>query len=351
MESLQSQTTNNEPLLVTQTTLIKRRGRGRLPTKQAHDKAKKQSGTIQFINTIHPDDTTNANSLKLIRSHAAKQSRPCRKPQNECAKSLSMGQLIPYNVEGQHGLIRQPEDDGTDEELNPEMCLANKSGYRKLAPKRQVSFLHVTTAPRQNSRRSSSPVQLIGVARKDAYTGFARPLSDDEQYLFDFYLNYVIQYGYGACYHKESEADFQASMREVWVPNAMSQPCLMAAIFHVACRNYAATTDNTMSTKFSVKKLQYRLECLQMAKDAITSQVVATDTTIALALIMASESFFEGDFGAYCSHGSGIIKMVTARGGLQMLGMSGFLTKTVGWSIYSTQNPLVSGPDELEQEY
>lgn len=70
----------------------------------------------------------------------------------------------------------------------------------------------------------------------------------------------------------------------------------MAAIFHVACRNYVATTNNSMSNKFSVKKLQYRLECLQMAKDAISSQVVATDTTIALALIMASESVRDFEF-------------------------------------------------------
>lgn len=79
-------------------------------------------------------------------------------------------------------------------------------------------------------------------------------------------------------------------MRDVWVPFAMGQPSLMAAIFHVACRNYAATTNNSRSNKYSVNKLQYRLKCLEMAKEAITSEPVATDTTIALALLMASES-------------------------------------------------------------
>lgn len=153
-------------------------------------------------------------------------------------------------------------------------------------------------------------------------------------------------------------------MRDVWVPWAMGQPSLMAAIFHVACRNYATTTNNSNSKRYAVKKLQYRLTCLEMAKEAIASQEVATDTTIALALLMASESVcapppvfkgcsnprlqhFEGDMDAFFAHGIGIIKMVTARGGLETLGLSGFLTKSVGWSIYSPSNYLVSGPGEL----
>lgn len=70
----------------------------------------------------------------------------------------------------------------------------------------------------------------------------------------------------------------------------MSKLSLMAAVFHVACRNYVAATNNTLSSRFAVKKLQYRLMCIQMAKDAIESEVVATDTTIALAMLMASEA-------------------------------------------------------------
>jgi hypothetical protein len=79
-------------------------------------------------------------------------------------------------------------------------------------------------------------------------------------------------------------------MREVWVPNAMSQPSLMAAIFHVACRNYVIVTSNSVSEKYAIKKLQYRLMCLKMAKNAVMSETIATDATIALALLMASES-------------------------------------------------------------
>jgi hypothetical protein len=103
-------------------------------------------------------------------------------------------------------------------------------------------------------------------------------------------LNYVISYGYTACYAQDDEQNFNYLMRHIWVPNAMSKLSLMTAIFHVACRNYVTATNNSLSSKFGVKKLQYRLMCIQMAKDAIESEAVATDTTIALAMLMASEA-------------------------------------------------------------
>ncbi|KAI1019614.1 hypothetical protein LB504_009476 [Fusarium proliferatum] len=166
--------------------------------------------------------------------------------------------------------------------------------------------------------------------------------------LISAHLNYVISYGYTACYAQDDEQNFSYLMRHIWVPNAMSKLSLMAAVFQVTCRNYVAATNNSLSSKFAVKKLQYRLMCIQMAKDAIESEVVATDTTIALAMLMASEAFLEGDMSAYWSHGAGVMKMVRARGGVDMLGMSGFLTRTVSESIYLTQTNMIAGPDVLD---
>lgn len=51
---------------------------------------------------------------------------------------------------------------------------------------------------------------------------------------------------------------------------------------------------------------------------------------------------------AYVTHSIGIIRMVTARGGLEMLGVSGFLSKIVGWSIYDPRHLLLSGPVEAQ---
>ncbi|KAF5246719.1 hypothetical protein FANTH_6789 [Fusarium anthophilum] len=332
-----------------QTTLVRRRGRGRLPKNPSvEEQPKFQPGTLQFINSAHPDEITNAKSIKLIRSHAAKLSRALQKEKKQDEDSLEGYNPENFQAETERSLVH----------------LASNTRYRKIIPKAKV---YEQTA----NRPPPSPIQLIGGARSDAYTGFARPLSDDEHYLFDFYLNYVISYGYTACYAQDDERNFSYLMRHIWVPNAMSKLSLMAAVFHVACRNYVAATNNSLSSKFAVKKLQYRLMCIQMAKDAIESEVIATDTTIALAMLMASEAvsipfyclallsiffkrliwpsqFLEGDMSAYWSHGAGVMKMVRARGGVDMLGMSGFLTRTVSDSIYLTQTNMISGPDVLD---
>ncbi|EXL95617.1 hypothetical protein NOF04DRAFT_10631 [Fusarium oxysporum II5] len=309
-----------------QVTLVKRRGRGRLPKSQTiTEQPKFQPGTLQFINSAHPDEITNANSIRLIRSHAAKLSRALQKKKQQDEAPLAGD---------------NPENVQAKTELRSVVHPASNKQYRKIMPKTKVH--------EQTGNHPPSPIQLIGGARSAAYTGFARPLSDDEHYLFDFYLNYVISYGYTACYAQDDEQNFIRLMRHIWVPNAMSKVSLMNAVFHVACRNYVTVTNNSLSSKFGVKKLQYRLMCIKMAKDAIESETVATDTTIALAMLMASEAFLEGDMNAYWSHGAGVMKMVRARGGVDMLGMSGFLTRTVSESIYLTQTNMIAGPNVLD---
>ncbi|RGP78669.1 hypothetical protein FLONG3_3206 [Fusarium longipes] len=209
-------------------------------------------------------------------------------------------QFVDNFIPGDPKLIYQPQSFQTSSQKDEfdfdaidgipfELQQVNGRRYMRLAPKQeQQTPLEAMDDTRHV--QSAGPVQLIGGAQKDGHTGFARPLSEDEQFLFDFYLNYVIVYGYKACYLEQDESAFHTMMKEVWLPNAMSQPSLMAAIFHVACRNYVIVTSNNATDKYVVKKLQYRLMCLKMAKDAVASEIVASDATIALALLMASES-------------------------------------------------------------
>ncbi|KAF5674973.1 NADPH-dependent aldehyde reductase [Fusarium heterosporum] len=273
----------NKPVI-----LVKRRGRGRLPKAPAGSNKAPTSG-LQFINTAHPDESTSVNSIKLIRSHAAKQSRSSVKKKQK-GYTPSTQRLRPSGpVDGHSDNECEPANIVREEKLTKEMSLANRAGYRKLIPKqacqsptrKQIGYC---------TSRSPSPVQLIGGAWKDAHTGFARRISDDEQFLLDFYLNYVIMYGYKTCYKEEDEDSFRVLMKETWFPNAMTQESLIAAILHVACRNYATITNNGLSQKFSVKKLQYRLTCLRMAQDAINTEIIPTDATIALILLLSSES-------------------------------------------------------------
>ncbi|KAI8711519.1 hypothetical protein NCS52_01415700 [Fusarium sp. LHS14.1] len=288
------------PLMSGQTVVLQKRGRGRRPKGHVQSRQERpHTDMVQFINTIPGHGLDSTSNITLIRSHAAKHSRALQRETKQRQRSTAKIGLEEDTVSDEIQNEREVEEH--NHKQTSQFAISLRSRHRRLAPKPQTIGL------RRSRSRSPSPIQLVGGARTDAYQTFARSMSEDEQYLFDFCkfshasdisktqaypsdLNYIIEYGYKACYHKEDEKVFQASMRDVWVPWAMGQPSLMAAIFHVACRNYAATMNNSNSKKYAVKKLQYRLTCLKMAKEAISSQLVASDSTIALALLMASES-------------------------------------------------------------
>ncbi|UNI16370.1 hypothetical protein JDV02_002806 [Purpureocillium takamizusanense] len=346
------------------------------PRRTAQKAGPKKPGppTLQFINTVHPSDGVTPRSLTLIRSHVAKHGRALQRERKQQTQPVPLLPTQPMTVELRSGPPQianrgqqQQEDKGPQEhkyeqvvprphdQSNRLRLRKNNSNIepRKLAPKNTTDGTTALAAPNKEEVTLArewvpNPIQLIGGARGDAHQGFARALSNNEQYLFDFYFDYVIMYGYKACHHKEDDAVFAAAMRTIWVPFAMTEPSLMAAIFHVACRNYASITDNTNTAKFTLQKLQYRQMCLNMAMQAITSQDMASDATISLALLMATEAYFEGDVEAFYAHGKGITKMVKARGGLKSLGLSGFLRKLVGWSLYNPSNYIVLGPEEQE---
>lgn len=166
LSTMENPTTDTERRSVVrrQVTLVKRRGRGRLPKSQPiTEQPKFQPGTLQFINSAHPDEITNANSIRLIRSHAAKLSRALQKKKQQDEAPL----------EGDN-----PENVQAKTELRSVVHPAINKQYRKIIPKTKVH--------EQTGNHPPSPIQLIGGARSAAYTGFARPLSDDEHYLFDF---------------------------------------------------------------------------------------------------------------------------------------------------------------------
>lgn len=158
------------------TDLVKRRGRGRLPkSKPTHHQETQSIKSYQFINTAHPDDTTSSDSIKMIRSHAAKQSQNSRRHTKNGSLPTS-----------QTSITHDSQNSGAeDEDVTPDLKVVNGARYVKLVPKRQR--LKAPDRPElEQHGHLTSPVQLIGGARKDGYMRFARPLSEDEQYLFDF---------------------------------------------------------------------------------------------------------------------------------------------------------------------
>jgi hypothetical protein len=179
MEAESTTSVNCYPFENMTTDLVKRRGRGgSRKSKITTDQKRPSPKPFQFINTSHPDDTTSRDSIKLIRSHAARQSRTFRRDTQK--------QYYNQPSSLQSSIERDEADNDTETDgVVSELQRGNGTRYVKLAPKRLPPILP-EALENEHRGRSTSPVQLIGGARKDAYTRFARPLSEDEQYLFDF---------------------------------------------------------------------------------------------------------------------------------------------------------------------
>lgn len=162
--------------------------------------------SIQFINTTHPRDGAHRNSLSLIRSHVARHGRalqvqreqhsPAAPRSNNTPRRVVLRPRPPGSKTGDWW--QQQQQQQTQQETGAHLH-EGLPGYRPRGcdtirgrdseldlqpavapwlPGRDEKYLHRRQAP--------SPVQLIGGAPRDSYHVFARPLSRDEQYLFDF---------------------------------------------------------------------------------------------------------------------------------------------------------------------
>lgn len=57
--------------------------------------------------------------------------------------------------------------------------------------------------------------------------------------------------------------------------------------------------------------------------------------------------YFDGDIASFAAHGGAVARMVRSRGGVQQLGIGGFLGRIVGSCIFNPCHNLVAGPIEL----
>lgn len=103
-------------------------------------------------------------------------------------------------------------------------------------------------------------------------------------------LQYIIPFSNGSCHVAgcSSGDDFVAMQLRYWIPLALSDLGLIAALFLQSCRSLEALNTSQSYTKMSTK---YRLQCIQSTKAALSTNYATqiSDSTIAKVMIMASE--------------------------------------------------------------
>ncbi|KAL6795770.1 hypothetical protein GGI42DRAFT_345385 [Trichoderma sp. SZMC 28013] len=317
---------------------------------------------LQFINTAHPSESTSAKRISQIRSHVAKDSHARRRQRKAgkacCSSSASASASTTAATTSavaadSPARTESPDSDSTSTNavalpvrarLPQSSFLDEKEGvlvrgFRRIAPK--------TGALDQNAEMPC-PRNLIGDTRKDVWNGaFAWELTDDEYATFNFYLDWVLKYGYEICFPRDQVAPVMKRMKSFYVPFAIKYPSLLACIFYIAYHRRALNSkDPEEVAKCYLKVERYRLACIEMMKKAVEGEQRPTYQTITLAMQLCSEAYFEGYSDISFTHAHAARTMVSARGGLESLenvGVYGLISFLLATSVYSGNYWFVPG--------
>ncbi|KAM6478031.1 hypothetical protein HDV62DRAFT_371793 [Trichoderma sp. SZMC 28011] len=265
---------------------------------------------LHFINTTHPGDATTSSSLSQIRSHAAKEirlrARRLRKaapPQGKKGQTRRVGQRQ-RNTDGKRGdtAVRSAKitsSNGQEDVKEPTSTVA--------------------------SMLLSHPPQAIGLSSIVPCGGF----SEKEGFLFLHYVNYIIPFSNGSCHkNKDSSNRWLINMQlKHWIPLALSDRGLMAALFLQSCHSLEALNPCQNYSDMSIK---YRLQCIQSTNASLaTTSTQMSDATIAKVMIMAVDEFTLGNVDGWRAHLTAITWMIERRGGVDALGVGGFLKEVI----------------------
>ncbi|KAL6790940.1 hypothetical protein J3E68DRAFT_81881 [Trichoderma sp. SZMC 28012] len=265
---------------------------------------------LHFINTTHPGDATTSSSLSQIRSHAAKEirlrARRLRKaapPQGKKGENKRAGRLK-RNTDGKRGDTSVCSTDDT-----------SKNGQEDAKEPTSTSALMPLCLP----------PQAIGLSPVVPYGDF----SEKEGFLFLHYVNYIIPFSNGSCHkNKDSSNRWLINMQlKHWIPLALSDRGLMAALFLQSCHSLGVLNPSQDYADMSTK---YRLQCIQSTNASLAKTATQmSDATIAKVMIMAVDEFTLGNVDAWRAHLTAITWMIERRGGVDALGVGGFLKEVI----------------------
>ncbi|KAK4062055.1 transcriptional regulator family: Fungal Specific TF [Trichoderma aggressivum f. europaeum] len=317
---------------------------------------------LQFINTAHPSESTSAKRISQIRSHVAKDSHARRRQRKAgkacCSSSASASATATATATAASAVAadspartESPGSDSTSTNAvalpvrarldvgGKEGMLVSSRGFRRIAPK---------TGALDRNAEVPCPRKLIGDARRDGWNGaFAWELTDDEYATFNFYLDWVLKYGYEICFPRDQVAPVMKRMKSSFVPFAIKYPSLLACIFYIAYHRRALNSkDPEEVAKCNLKVERYRLACIEMMKKAIEGEERPTYQTITLAMQLCSEAYFEGHTDVSFTHAHAARTMVSARGGLESfenVGIYGLISFLLATSVYSGNYWFVPG--------
>lgn len=120
-------------------------------------------------------------------------------------------------------------------------------------------------------------------------------------------------------------------LRTSWFPLVMTEPALFSVIMLLAASHYASLQCHPGS--MSINLLDLRYEAVSAINRSLEGQLPGTvhDALIGAIAKMASYEAMFGSPENYNIHMQGLVRVITLRGGLTLLGLNGLLRRIVVW--------------------
>ena len=266
------------------------------------------SSSFCFVNVAHPRDATDPNSLRRVRSHVAK------------------------GVRARGRRARQAVD-------------ASMIAEEKSVSPRVSCLLSPVADPLWNPARTLSPQDLFLL---DHCTLF--PFPAEASHRADTYnqlpdRNHVVLFRNGTCPVPGSDGGTRPASNDTckkslftrmqltcWLPFSVAHLGLLHALLLRSCRSLEGLcgTESQDKNKYARMGTFYKHQCLRAANDAVSSYGTnVTDATIALVMTLLAEAYVLGDLDEWAVHLRACTEMIQMRGGIDALGLDGFLRQVI----------------------
>ncbi|KAH7113998.1 hypothetical protein B0J13DRAFT_241865 [Dactylonectria estremocensis] len=282
--------------------------------------AKKQPIGFHFINVAHPSDATTPRSLSQIRSHAAKDNRARAK------NSRSLALLLDETSRARPR--RRPQA------LSVVACEVENNESRHAQERDPVN----NSTPPTGEFPASNDTQISWLSSKDPLWSPARALSAKETFLLNHYISYLILFRNGRCHQlrissgydvvDDSAGTWFTSMQlQCWLPFALADIGLLAVLFLQSCHSLGILSGfQNYSGMYDI----YKHQCIRSINKALSAEDTRiSDATICMVMVMVGDSYSLGNIDEWEVHLRAFTNMIEMRGGLDSLGLDGFLKKVI----------------------
>ncbi|KAK7968638.1 hypothetical protein PG996_002936 [Apiospora saccharicola] len=266
-----------------------------------------------FINTAHPSEASTPRTLSRIRSHAAKENR---------ARAAARITKRPGPVERIKGGRRQ-----VGQVRSSQVIIINP---REAQHQRQAQGGE-DVGKRQRDVPLSRTKHIPFLPGAEPLWRPVRPLSAQETSLLDHYVNHIILFNKGRCHAAGNSAPpwFTSMQLQCWLPFALADPGLLATLLLQSCRSLESMNICSRPGSYycaSGAYLVYKQQCIRWVNKCVASEHQrANDSTIAIVTVLLAESYLLGNLEEWQVHLAAHARMLELRGGVDALGLDGFL--------------------------